>query len=58
LVVLTDNDSSGRESKIHIKREFNRLFRLFFPTMNSKDLGNLSEIKLNLDILSGLKGLY
>lgn len=58
LVVLTDNDSAGREAKIEIKREFNRLFRLIFPPMYSKDLGNLTVNKLQTDILKGLKGLY
>ena len=58
LVILTDNDSAGRESKIKIKREFNRLFRLIFPKMHSKDLGNLMIDKIQVDILSGLKGLY
>lgn len=58
LVILTDNDSAGRESKIKIKREFSRLFKLIFPSMHSKDLGNLMIDKLQTDILSGLKGLY
>lgn len=58
LVILTDNDSAGRESKIKIKREFSRLFKLTFPSMHSKDLGNLMVEKLQIDILSGLKGLY
>lgn len=58
LVILTDNDAAGREAKIKIKREFNRLFTLIFPQMHSKDLGNLLVEKLQVDILSGLKGLY
>ena len=58
LVILTDNDAAGREAKIKIKREFNRLFTLIFPQMHSKDLGNLLVEKLQIDILSGLKGLY
>ena len=58
LVILTDNDSAGRESKIKIKREFGRLFKLIFPAMHSKDLGNLMVEKLQVDILSELKGLY
>lgn len=58
LVILTDNDSAGREGKIKIKRDLNRLFKLIFPAMHSKDLGNLLVEKLQTDILSGLKGLY
>jgi 5S rRNA maturation endonuclease (ribonuclease M5) len=58
LVILTDNDGAGRESKIKIKRDFSRLFRLIFPTMNSKDLGGLTLDKLHNEILIGLKGFY
>jgi DNA primase len=58
LVILTDNDSAGREGKIKIKRDFGRLFTLIFPQMHSKDLGNLFVEKIQLDILSGLRGLY
>lgn len=58
LVVLTDNDSAGREAKIKIKRELGRMFTLIFPKMHSKDLGNMMTEKLQQDILLPLKGLY
>ena len=58
LVVLTDNDSAGREGKIKIKRDFNRLFKLIFPQMYSKDLGNMFVEHIQSNILSGLRGLY
>ncbi len=58
LVVLTDNDQAGRESKIKIKRDMGRLFKLVFPKMSRNDIGDMSTEKLNQQILSDLKGCY
>jgi len=58
LVVLTDNDQAGRESKIKIKREMSRLFKLVFPKMHTKDLGNMFLEKIKKDILEDLKGYF
>jgi len=58
LVVLTDNDQAGRESKIKINRELGRLFNLFFPTTYGKDLGDTSVSKIKSEILANLRGCY
>jgi 5S rRNA maturation endonuclease (ribonuclease M5) len=58
LVVLTDNDQAGRESKIKIKRDMGRLFNLVFPKMHTKDLGDMSIERVQEQILSDLKGCY
>ena len=58
LVVLTDNDQAGRESKIKINRELGRLFNLVFPATHGKDLGDTSVEKIRKDILTNLKGHY
>ena len=58
LVILTDNDQAGRESKIKIKREMSRLFKLVFPKMHTKDLGNMFLEKIKEDILEDLKGCF
>lgn len=58
LVILTDNDTAGRESKIKIKREFSRLFRLIFPKMKSKDIGAMLTSQIKDNILNSLRGLY
>ena len=58
LVVLTDNDQAGRESKIKIKRDMGRLFNLVFPKMHTKDLGDMSTELIQEQILSDLKGCY
>lgn len=58
LVVLTDNDQAGRESKIKIKRELGRLFKLVFPKMHTKDLGSMTCEQVDKNILQDLKGYY
>lgn len=58
LIILTDNDQAGRESKIKIKRDMSRLFKLIFPKMYTKDLGNMFVQDVKDNILSDLKGYY
>ena len=58
LVILTDNDQVGRESKIKIRREMGRMFKLVFPNMPTKDLGDASVEKIQNNILKNLKGCY
>jgi len=58
LVILTDNDQAGRESKVNIKRSLNRMFDLRFPRMTKKDIGDMSTEQIKNNILKDLKGLY
>ena len=58
LVVLTDNDQAGRESKIKIRRELGRLFKLVFPKMHTKDLGGMLNETIEENILKDLRGYY
>ena len=58
LIILTDNDQAGRESKMQIKRNLGRLFRLTFPKFSGKDVGEISVKKIKSDILVHLKGTY
>lgn len=58
LVVLTDNDQAGRESKIKIKRDLGRLFKLVFPKMHTKDLGSMLNETVEENILKDLRGYY
>lgn len=58
LIILTDNDQVGRESKIKIKRDLGRLFRLIFPKMHTKDLGNMSIENVQTNILKSLTRYY
>jgi 5S rRNA maturation endonuclease (ribonuclease M5) len=58
LVILTDNDQAGREAKIKIKRDMSRMFKLIFPKMKTKDLGNMFTDKIKQDILDNLQGHF
>ena len=58
LVILTDNDQAGRESKVKIQRNLNRIFSLKFPRMSKKDIGAMSVQKIKEEILPQTKGLY
>lgn len=57
LVILTDNDQAGRESKIQIKRQLGRMFKLTFPKMSAKDVGDMSDTDIR-KMLEQLKGTY
>ena len=58
LIIITDNDQAGRESKIKINRDLNRLFSLSFPRIRSNDLGVMSIDSIKEQILSNLNGCY
>lgn len=58
LVILTDNDQAGRESKVQIKRQFNRMYKLSFPKIYGKDVGDMSIEQIKSKILFNLEGSY
>lgn len=58
LIILTDNDQAGRESKVQIKRQLGRLYKLTFPQFSGKDVGDMSVKQVQDNILSQLKGTY
>jgi len=58
LIVLMDNDQAGREAMVQMKREFGRMYKLTFPKLSDKDVGDMSVYKIKKDILSELKGTY
>lgn len=58
IVVLTDNDQAGRESKLDIHRKLSRLFKLVFPRFQKKDIGDMSIDQIQATILPQIKGLY
>jgi len=58
LIILTDNDQSGRESKIAIQRDMSRYFTVQFPQLIKKDIGEMNVDALQNQILSQIKGTY
>jgi DNA primase len=58
LIILTDNDQSGKESKVQIKRQLGRIYKLSFPKITEKDIGDMTIEKIQTSILSNMKGTY
>lgn len=58
LIILTDNDQAGREAKVQIKRQLSRFYKLTFPKILNKDVGDMSTQHIQNQILSKLKGTY
>lgn len=58
LIILTDNDQAGREAKVQIKRQLSRFYKLTFPKIATKDIGEMSVENIQNQILSKLKGTY
>jgi 5S rRNA maturation endonuclease (ribonuclease M5) len=56
VVILTDNDQAGRESKIQLQRQLGRFYRLTFPQLSHKDVGDMSIKQIKQDILSQIRG--
>jgi len=58
LIILTDNDQAGREARVKIKRDLSRMYKLTFPKLGNKDIGDMSVKKIKEEILRGLEGTY
>ena len=58
LVVLTDNDQAGREAKMKIQRDMSRMFKVVFPRLSRKDVGDMCVEDIKTSVLPQLKGMY
>lgn len=56
IIILTDNDQAGRESKIQLQRQLGRFYSLQFPQLNHKDIGDMSADQIKKDIISQVRG--
>jgi DNA primase len=57
IVVLLDNDQAGRESKIQLQRQLNRMYKLSFPKIPTKDIGELNVDQIKKILFPQLKGI-
>ena len=55
VVVMLDNDEAGRKGCIEIKKKLGRLYRLYFPKIQSHDVGDLHKDSITQDIAPFLK---
>jgi 5S rRNA maturation endonuclease (ribonuclease M5) len=56
IIILTDNDQAGRESKIQLQRQLGRFYRLSFPKLSQKDIGDMTTSQVKNTILSQIRG--
>ena len=56
IIILTDNDQAGRESKIQLQRQLGRFYRLSFPYLQHKDVGDMTAKQIQDNILSQIRG--
>jgi 5S rRNA maturation endonuclease (ribonuclease M5) len=57
VIVLLDNDQAGRESKVQIQRQLSRMYKLSFPKIPTKDVGDMSVDNIRETIFPQIKGL-
>lgn len=55
VVILTDNDQAGRESKIQLQRQLGRFYKLTFPKINQKDIGEMTIKQIKEEVLSQVR---
>lgn len=58
IIVLTDNDQAGRESKMQLQRQLNRMYKLSFPKIPTKDIGEMTVDQIHNIIMPQIKGNY
>lgn len=56
IIILTDHDQAGRESKIQLQRQLGRFYKLSFPQLSHKDIGDMSIKQIHNNILSQIRG--
>lgn len=56
IIILLDNDQAGRESKIQIQRQLSRLYKLSFPKIPTKDVGEMTVEQIHKIIFPQIKG--
>jgi 5S rRNA maturation endonuclease (ribonuclease M5) len=57
IIVLTDNDQAGREAKTQLQRQLNRAYKLSFPKLHAKDVGEMTIDQIKDSIFPQIKGL-
>lgn len=57
VVILMDNDQAGRESKMQIQRQLSRMYKLSFPKIPTKDVGDMSVEQIKQILVPQIKGV-
>ncbi len=57
IVVLMDNDQAGREAKVQLQRQLGRMYKLSFPRIPTKDVGEMSVEQINKIVIPQIRGI-
>ena len=57
IVVMTDNDEAGQRASRNIRDKCERLFNMYYPTLKSKDVGDMSVEDINRYLKPQLDGV-
>ena len=58
LIIIMDNDQAGREASVKMQRQLGRMYRLTFPRLSNKDVGDMKVVNIQKNILNNLGGTY
>jgi 5S rRNA maturation endonuclease (ribonuclease M5) len=58
IVILMDSDQAGREAMVEMHRKLSRSYKLIFPKLLTKDIGEMSPAQIKNTVLNNLEGLY
>jgi 5S rRNA maturation endonuclease (ribonuclease M5) len=56
IIVLLDNDQAGREAKVQLQRQLGRMYKLSFPKIPTKDVGEMRVEQIKNIIIPQVKG--
>ena len=57
IVILMDSDQAGREAKVQMQRQLGRMYKLSFPKIPTKDVGEMRVDQIRNIILPQVKGI-
>ena len=55
LIVMTDNDEAGRKGAVSIMEKCKKTYRVFFPTFEGSDVGDITSDSITSDIKPMIK---
>ena len=57
IVILMDNDQAGREAKMQMQRQLGRMYKLSFPRIPTKDVGEMSVDQIKKIVVPQIRGI-
>ena len=58
MIVLLDNDEAGSKAKNKIRDKCGKIYNLFFPKLNTKDVGDMSISDIHETLVPQIEGMF